>query len=61
MNTPVWFRDIETDTRNDQLTPGGMAIVSGRHLKIEPDDSQQGVFFISPDGTKTPVDRNTFR
>lgn len=55
--TISWFRDIETDTRNKKLTPGGMAIVSGRHLKIEPDDSQQGVFFISPDGTKTPVDR----
>jgi hypothetical protein len=55
--TISWFRDVQTDTRNDQLTPGGIAIVSGRHLKIEPDDSQQGVFFVSPDSEKVHVER----
>ncbi len=40
------FEDIASDTRNDEVTPGGLGTLSGTRLKYEPNDPQQGIFFI---------------
>lgn len=49
------FIDLETDARNDTLTPGAMGRISGHRLQFE-DVPEQGVFFIAEDGTETRVE-----
>ena len=50
------FKDFISDTQNDTLTPGGAAEIRGSHLKVDPAEADQGVFFIASDGTETRVD-----
>lgn len=50
------FRDIGSDTINELITPGSVGEISGRRLKMEPEDSDQGVFLIAADGTETRVE-----
>jgi len=50
------FRDLKTKTVNDRITPGSFAEISGSELKIEdPDDVQQGIFFIDSAGAEVRV------
>lgn len=51
------FMDVVTETNNDLLTPGNIAIVHGNNMKTDPEDEQQGVFFVSNDGTEIRVNR----
>lgn len=50
------FKDFAGDTQNDTVTPGGAAELLGSHLKVDPSDANQGVFFIASDGTETKAD-----
>jgi hypothetical protein len=48
---PKRFCDIESGQDNAALTPGGQGRVLGLHLHFDPDDPQQGVFFLAAEGT----------
>ena len=52
---PTSFDDIATGSHNEQLTPNDQGRVIGADLKFDPDDPQQGVFFVAEDGTETRV------
>jgi hypothetical protein len=45
--------DFSSDTSNSQLTPGGVIEVRGKLLKHDPDEEEQGLFFIASDGSET--------
>ncbi len=47
------FKDVASDTTNETLTPGGVGELTGSRLKINPEEDEQGVFFIAEDGTET--------
>jgi hypothetical protein len=49
---PQNYHDIPSETRNNTLTPGGVARLTGVNLKFAPDDPEQGVFFLAEDGTR---------
>lgn len=53
---PKAFEDIATETRNESLTPGSVGQIKGSLLKVDPNENDQGVFFIASDGTETRVD-----
>lgn len=53
---PQAFEDVASDTRNETLTPGGVGQIMGTLLKVDPAESDQGVFFIASDGTETRSD-----
>lgn len=44
---PRKLMDIGSDSLNDQLTPGGMACLKGKHLSFNAADEEEGVYFIS--------------
>ena len=44
------FKDINSDLRNQQLTPGGMGELVGFRLKFDETDPKQGIFFLSENG-----------
>jgi len=50
------FKDFATDTQNETVTPGSGAEIRGSHLKVDPEDPDQGIFFIAFDGSETKVD-----
>lgn len=47
--TPIHFIDDSSDTRDDVITPGGGARITGSLLKFDASDENQGVFFINMD------------
>ncbi len=47
--------DFTTDARNDQLTPGGTARLTGDKLKFDPTDPEQGLFLVATNGTTTKI------
>jgi hypothetical protein len=49
------FIDHTSAKNNSTATPGGMATLTGHRLKYDPEDENQGVFFIAGDGTETKV------
>ena len=49
------YHDVTTGTRNGALTPNSVGRVEGKNLKLDPEDPQQGVFFVAEDGTQTRV------
>lgn len=51
---PVDFKDVTSDTVNDSLTPGGVAVLTGSRLKFDAADPNQGIFF-QLNGTTTKV------
>ena len=53
---PQVFLDIASDTTDESLTPGGAGELKGSRLKIDPAETDQGVFFIAADGTETRAD-----
>lgn len=49
------FKDIASDHFNETLTPGGVGEITGSLLKIDPEDEDQGIYFIASDGTESKV------
>jgi hypothetical protein len=47
------YKDFSTDTLNETITPGSSGELRGSHLKVDPEDTEQGIFFIAADGTET--------
>lgn len=54
--TPLEYIDLSSGARDSVVTPGGMGQVTGRRLKFDPADAEQGIFFVAEDGTETKVD-----
>jgi len=50
---PETYHDVASGTSNAALTPNSVGRVTGRNLKLDPADPQQGVFFIGADGAET--------
>lgn len=51
-----YFRDFTSGTQSETLTPGGTAEIRGSHLKIDPEDPDQGVYFLGSDDTEHKVE-----
>lgn len=56
-NNPEFTRltDQKSDTIDSEITPGGMARVTGDNLQFDFGDPDQGFFFIAADNTETKV------
>lgn len=50
------FRDVASDTTGETLTPGGVGELNGSRLKIDPTQTDQGVFFMAANGAETRSD-----
>jgi len=55
--TPVKFNDFVSQQTNQVITPGGIGQIYGHRLKVDGEDENQGVFFVSEDGNKFRVPR----
>jgi hypothetical protein len=53
---PEVLRDVVSGARNGCITPGGMAKLLGRRLKINGRDDGAGIFFINDEQVENPVD-----
>lgn len=51
----IQFTDVNTQTTNSVLTPGGIGQVVGEELKFNPDNVAEGIYFVAADGTATKV------
>jgi len=47
--SPESLTDASSETENTKLTPGGVAVLRGSLLKFDPNDVQQGIFFVAAD------------
>jgi len=47
---PLEYRDVGSDTTNDQVTPGNIGQLSGSRLKYDPAQADEGVFFLPTAG-----------
>jgi hypothetical protein len=53
---PLEYRDVGTDTTNDQVTPGNIGQLSGSRLKYDAAQPDEGVFFLpTAGGAETKV------
>ena len=50
-----FFEDSESETKNDKLTPGVAAKIQGARIKTNPEDAEEGIFFVSEDGDSFKV------
>lgn len=50
------FIDYTTQKEDELITPGGSAEIKGELLKIDSEDTEQGIFFIAGDGTEKKVE-----
>lgn len=51
------FKDVETDTTNEAITPGGPGELIGNRMKVsDSEDEQQGIFLIAGDGSETKAE-----
>ena len=53
--SPIEFKDINSDTTNDQLTPGGIGQLSGSRLKYDDAQADEGVYFTESGGAEVKV------
>ena len=51
----IAFTDVNSQTNNSILTPGGIGQIVGEELKFNPANAAEGIFFIATDGTVTPA------
>jgi len=51
----IEFTDINSGTTNSILTPGGIGQIVGGELKFNPDNADEGIYFIAADNTPTKV------
>ena len=49
------FKDIASNSMNDTLTPNAVGHITGSSLKINTEDTEQGIFLIASDGTTIQV------
>jgi len=49
------FTDLKTKAANESFSPGQIASIKGSFLKFDEEDANQGIFFISADGSETRV------
>jgi hypothetical protein len=54
---PKRYTDVETGLVNGAITPGGQAQLLGLRLRFDPDDPQQGIFFIAADKSEVRAGR----
>jgi len=47
---PLEYRDVGSDTTNDQVTPANIGQLSGSRLKYDPLQADEGIFFIPTAG-----------
>jgi len=52
---PLSFIDYISETKNQMATPQSVATIRGYELKFDPNDVNQGIFFIPENGTKANV------
>ena len=50
------FTDVNSQSTNSILTPGGIAQIVGEELKFNPANGTEGIYFIAVDGNATKVD-----
>jgi hypothetical protein len=53
---PEEYYDVNSGELNNTLTPGGLGQVTGKLLKFDPVDPQQGIFFVAADASDTMVE-----
>ena len=54
---PIEYRDVGSDTTNDQLTPGNIGQLSGSRLKFDAAAADEGLYFLPVAlGAETKVD-----
>jgi hypothetical protein len=53
----VEYLDLASGTANQVLTPDEGAHLTGQRLRFDPDDPEQGVFFVAADNTRTRAER----
>lgn len=53
---PVQLLDVSSGERNGLLTPCGIGRLAGHQLKFNPDDPEQGIFFVAADGRTARVE-----
>lgn len=41
------FKDVQSDELNGIITPGSIACISGNYLKFNPNNQDEGIFFVS--------------
>ncbi|MGL2965588.1 DNA-binding domain-containing protein [Flavobacterium sp. XGLA_31] len=51
----IQFTDINTQTTNSILTPGGIGQLVGEELKFNPANPAEGIYFVAANGTATKV------
>lgn len=49
------FKDLASETTNDQLSKNSLFELTGNRLKIAGEDSNVGLYFVAEDGTETKV------
>ena len=52
---PVLLMDTNSQSINGQVSPGGIAMLQGRKLKLDPGDPRQGIFFIPENNPTTQI------
>ncbi|NOK61629.1 MAG: DUF4469 domain-containing protein [Chloroflexi bacterium AL-W] len=52
---PLEYVDVNSGEVNKQLTPGGLGKLQGSRLRFDPQDPQQGIFFVAGDSHFTEV------
>lgn len=53
--TPTKLEDVASGTVNEVVSPGNTACLKGESLKINPEQSDEGIFFVNDKGQATPV------
>jgi hypothetical protein len=51
----VAFKDVQTQTIDNCITPGGIGIITGKNLKFNAENSNEGIFLIDSENRKTQV------
>ena len=49
--TLLEYTDVNSDTTNSLVTPGGIGMIVGEELKFDPDNPLEGLFFVPTDGS----------
>jgi hypothetical protein len=52
---PLDYTDLNSGELNSQVTPGGMAQLTGYRLKFDPSDPNQGIFFVNGSPTRVSI------
>ncbi len=50
------FIDISTQTADGNITPGSIGTITGEELKFNPEETEEGIFFVASNGTEYKAD-----